>query len=265
METNVSKLIQMYEEGLSIRKIKEKTGIPRETVRRILNAHEVKMRQRPIIYHDPRKQMDEDVSFLLGLHVGDGWLSDNWGLSCEKENSSMILRIMGLVRGVLGVEPIKPYTHWGRNEIMIRSGQKQVLDFFRNYGLPQGRKAGRVRVPKQILESDNPAIIRAFLRGLFSTDGCFSFQNGRSPRIEIQVKSERLRDDFVYLASKLEFSFIKYTYIPPRGKNKAPLHVAYTTQTKQSVRWMEEIGSIKDSHVKRFQRWKKIIETKGSL
>ena len=83
---------------------------------------------------------------------------------------------------------------------MIRSGQRQVLNFFRNYGLPPGRKAGRVRVPKRVLESDNPAIVKAFLCTLFSADGCFSFQEGRSPRIEIQVKSVKLRDDFVHLA-----------------------------------------------------------------
>ncbi|MGC9346133.1 MAG: hypothetical protein ACP5ER_05035, partial [Candidatus Bathyarchaeales archaeon] len=96
---------------------------------------------------------------------------------CEKVESSMINWIIRLAREVLGVEPI--IGEYKEGEIMIRSGQRQVLDFFRNYGLPQGRKAGRVQIPKQILESDNPAIAKAFLRGLFSTDGCFSFQNSR--------------------------------------------------------------------------------------
>jgi len=222
------------------------------------------IRRGGVIYHQPRKNLDEEVALLLGLHVGDGWLSDKWGISFEKENRSMILRVMKLVRDVLGVEPIKPYERAGRNEIMVRSGQRQVLDFFRNYGLPQGRKAGKVRVPRQILESNNEAVIKAFLRGLFSTDGCFSFQIDHGPRVEIQVKSEKLRDDFIHLAGRLGFSFRSYTYLPPRGKNKAPLQVAYTTQTKQVVRWMEEIGSIKDSHIQQYQRWKKIIETKRS-
>jgi len=169
---------------------------------------------------------------------------------------------MGLVRNILGIEPIKPYEHKGRNEIMIRSGQRQVINFFLSYGIPKGRKAGTVHVPKQILESRDETITKAFLRGLFSTDGCFSFQIDRSPRAEIQVKSEKLRDDFVYLAGRLGFLFRSYLYLPPRGKNKAPLQVAYTTQTKQVVRWMEEIGSIKDSHIEHYNHWKKIIETK---
>ncbi len=214
-----------------------------------------------ITYHLPRRYLDEDVALLLGLHVGDGWLSDKWGIMCEKVEGSMINWIIRLAREVLGVEPM--IGEYKEGYIMIRSGQRQVLDFFRDYGLPQGRKAGRVRVPKQILGSDDPAIIKAFLCGLFSTDGCFSFQKGRGPRVEIQVKSQKLRDDFVYLARRLGFSFRSYEYLPPRGKNKAPLQVAYTTRRSQCVRWMEEIGSIKDSHVQRYRYWKKLIERKS--
>ena len=222
-----------------------------------------KVKSRGVVYHPPRKEPDEDVALLLGLHVGDGWLSDKWGITCEPKDESMIYRVTQLVRDVLGVEPIKPCQCASGKAIMIRSGQRQALDFFRDYGFPQGRKAGRVRIPKQILESSNGAIIKAFLRGLFSADGCFSFQVDRGPRVEIQVKSEKLRDDFIYLTRRLGFSFRSYMY-PPRGKNKAPLHVAYTTQSKQVVRWMEEIGSIKDSHIQHYQHWKKIIETRRS-
>jgi intein/homing endonuclease len=223
-----------------------------------------KPKSRGVVYRPPRKELDEDVALLLGLHVGDGWLSDKWGIACEKKDKSMTLRVTQLVRGVLGVEPIKPCECAAGKAIMIRSGQRQVLAFFRNYGLPQGRKAGKVRIPQHILESNDEAVIKAFLRGLFSTDGCFSFQVDRGPRVEIQVKSEKLRDDFIHLTSWLGFSFRSYAYLPPKGKNKAPLQVAYTTQTKQVIRWMEDIGSIKDSHIEKYQYWKRIIETKTS-
>jgi len=223
-----------------------------------------KPKPRGIVYCQPRKELDEEVALLLGLHVGDGWLSDKWGIACEEKDKSMILRVTMLVRDVLGVEPIKPLKCAAGKAIAIRSGQPQVREFFRNYGVPQGRKAGKVRIPKQILESNNETVIKAFLRGLFSTDGCFSVQVNRGPRAEIQVKSEKLRDDFIHLTSQLGFSFRSYTYLPPRGKNKAPLQVAYTTQRKQVDRWMQEIGSIKGSHVEQYLNWKKIIEAKKS-
>jgi intein/homing endonuclease len=210
------------------------------------------------VYNQPRKGLDPDVALLLGLHAGDGWLSDKWGISCGQDDTAMSLRIMELVRKVLGVEPIKPVKCPAGKAIMIRSGQPQALAFFRGYGFPQGRKAGSVGVPKQILESNNESVLKAFLRGLFSTDGCFSFQVNRGPRVEIQVKSKKLRDDFVSLAGSLGFSFREYAYLPPNGKNKSPLQVAYTTQRKQVIRWMEEVGSIKDAHIKRYQDWKTI-------
>ena len=88
------------------------------------------------------------------------------------------------------------------------------------------------------------------------TDGCFSFQINRGPRVEIQVKSKDLRDGFTNLADKLEFKFRTYEYMPPNGKNKSPLHVAYTTRSQQVIHWMEEIGSIKDAHKTRYTKWK---------
>jgi intein/homing endonuclease len=130
------------------------------------------------------------------------------------------------------------------------------LAFFRDYGFPLGRKAGTVGIPKQIFESNKESIIKAFLCGLFSTDGCFSFQINRGPRVEIQVKSKDLRDGSVDLAGRIGFKFRTYEYLPPNGKNKSPLQVAYTTRSQQVIRWMEEVSSIKDAHVNRYVKWK---------
>ncbi len=209
-----------------------------------------------IIYHLPLKELNEDAAILLGLHAGDGWLSDKWGISCGLNDEEMLAKIIELVRNVLGVEPNTPVNCPSGKAVMIRSGQPQALEFFRNYGFPQGRKAGKVTIPKQILESSDERIHRAFLCGLFSTDGCFSFQINRGPRVEIQVKSKDLRDGFTNLADKLEFKFRTYEYMPPNGKNKSPLHVAYTTRSQQVIRWMEKIGSIKDAHKIRYNKWK---------
>jgi intein/homing endonuclease len=228
-------IVKMYRDGLSIRKISRRIGVSHEKVRQLLHVRNARLRYQRIFYHAPITELDESVALLLGLHVGDGWLSrDKWGIACHTVNKSMISQILSLVRNVLGVEPIKLGKCAAGKAIMIRSGQPQVLTFFRNHNLPQGRKAGFVRVPEGILESDDETSVKSFLRGLFSTDGCFSFQVDRGPRVEIQVKSKTLRDQFIYLASELGFSFYSYTYLPPRGKNKAPLQVAYMVQTKQA-------------------------------
>jgi len=220
MDDSVETIVKMYRSGLSIAEISRKTGISREKTRRMLHAQNVGMRHQRIVYHSPRIELDEDVALLLGLHVGDGWLSDKWGIACETKDKSMFHQVTELVRSVLGVEPIKTSECTIGRTVMIRSGQPQALAFFQSYGLPQGRKAGLIRAPKRILESNNDAILKAFLRGLFSTDGCFSFQVDRGPRVEIQVKSRDLRDDFVDLAGRLGFSFRFYTYLPPSARER---------------------------------------------
>jgi hypothetical protein len=37
-----------------------------------------------IIYHSPLKALNEDVALVLGLHAGDGWLSDKGGIVVGK-------------------------------------------------------------------------------------------------------------------------------------------------------------------------------------
>jgi hypothetical protein len=208
-----------------------------------------------IVYHAALTELNEEVALLLGLHAGDGWLSDKWGISCGEDDTYMLQKVKELVRNVLGVEPIKTIKCPAGRAVMIRSGQPQALAFFRGYGFPQERESGIVGVPKQILDSNDECVTKAF-----STDGCFSFQVNRGPRVEIQVKSERLRDEFVGLAGRLGFLLRSSEYLPPRGKNKSPLKVAYTTRSGQVIRWMEEVGSIKDAHLIRYRNWKMLNE-----
>jgi len=209
-----------------------------------------------IVYHPSIKELNDDVALLLGLHAGNGWLSDKWGISCGQNHKEILVRIMELVRNILGVEPNRPVKFSSDRAVMIRSGQPQALAFFRDYDFPQGRKAGTVGIPKQIIGSKDKEIIKAFLCGLFSTNGCFSFQINHEPREEIQVKSKELRDGFADLTGRIGFEFRTNEYLPPKGKNKSPLQVAYTTLSQQVIRWMEEVVSIKDGHVTRYVKWK---------
>jgi hypothetical protein len=69
---------------------------------------EIKMPYGRIIYHPPLKELNEDVALLLGLHAGDGWLSDKWAISCGQNDKEMPLRIIELARNILGTETKRP-------------------------------------------------------------------------------------------------------------------------------------------------------------
>jgi intein/homing endonuclease len=121
-----------------------------------------------------------------------------------------------------------------------------------------GKKARIISVPRSILESSDLGVVRAFLRGLFSADGCFSHR-GRIGYCALSVSSLELRDGFVSLATKVGFDFRKYSYSHSKGKNKVPLRIARIGRRLDVMRWMTEVGSICDAHNGRFLVWRGLI------
>jgi hypothetical protein len=249
-------LVSLYLTGATIRQLSAIMMIPRETLRLRLHSLGVKMRHHPIFYHAPLDTLDCEVAELLGLHTGDGWLSKEWGLAINGNDTAMIDCVLQLVRKVLGVEPFVSKKH--DQSISVRSGQPQVLQFFKGYGFPAGKKARIVTIPRAILESSDLGVVRAFLRGLFSADGCFSHW-GRSSYCALSVSSLELRDGFVSLASRVGFDFRKYSYSHSKGKNKVPLRIARIGKRADVMRWMTEVGSICDAHHRRFLEWRGLV------
>lgn len=259
---SVEQLVRLYREGLSLRAIQKEVGTPRETVRILLKRNGVQlrksMRDRAVRYHSPKNVLDEELAELLGLHAGDGYISDKWGITCNIADSQMIDRIIMLTKEVLGVKPIVRVRN-SYGAVAIESAQSQIKKFFKGYGFPSGKKARRVKVPQQVCESGDLRVIRGFLRGLFGSDGCFSYSFKRKkkrfvPRVELQVMSNRLRDDFMKLGGLLDFDFCKYDYEKPFRDN-ATMYVAYTEKRENVIRWMKEIGTINDTHKKRYNEW----------
>ena len=210
------------------------------------------MRHHPIFLHNPRTSLDTDVAELLGLHAGDGWCSDEWGIAMNRADVLMKNRVVNLARGVLGVEP---FVTLRDNTTYVRCGQPQVKRFFMDYGFPMGKKSRIVIVPPAIMKSMDGEILKAFLKGLFSADGCFSHRDIQAS-CRLSVASHDLRDGFVILASRLGFGFRRYSSVHRSGKNKAPLNIAAISKREEVLRWMEIVGSICDSHNRRFLGWK---------
>jgi intein/homing endonuclease len=107
-------------------------------------------------------------------------------------------------------------------------------------------------------------IIEAFLKGLFSSDGSFSFQKrDNSPRVDLLVRSRLLRDQFVDLALKIGFSFNKSDAVRvEKGfttKSTGSFFNANLTSRDQVQKWMTTVGTICDSHIKRFKLWQSKI------
>lgn len=212
------------------------------------------------IYHRPRIILDFDSALLLGLHAGDGWISGRWGIASNSRDKHMVSEVVRLVREVLGVEPAVTSNH--EHTTTIWSYKCQVVESFKGYGFPEGKKCAIVGVPPAIL-SGSAEIKRGFLKGLFSADGCFSREGFRG-ECRLEVASQLLRDGFIRLALDIGFSFRRYSYVHHSGHNRLPLHLAYLGRQPEVIRWMREVGSICDAHQRRFKELISSIEGRTS-
>lgn len=217
---------------------------------------------RHITYHPPKEVLDIEVAELLGLHAGDGYISCRvWGIRCNLQDENMAQRIIHLARNVLGVEPC---VRIRENTFEIRSGQRQVIRFFRKYSINEGKKAYFIQIPDQITRTNDLKIIEAFLRGVFSSDGSFSFRKrDYSPRIDLMVRSRLLRDQFVELSANVGFSFNKSNAIRvEKGftmKSTGAFFNANLTSRDDVLRWMATIGTLCDAHTEKFKLWRSKI------
>jgi hypothetical protein len=124
----------------------------------------------------------------------------------------------------------------------------------------EGKKAYHVRAPSQILHSDEAEVSKAFLRGLFSSDGSFNFRNSDfSCRVDLTLRSKLLRDQFVELSSRIGFSFNLCDAIRVKKgfteRSADAFFNANLTSKKNVLRWMNDVGTICDSHLKKFEIW----------
>lgn len=245
-------LTDLYSEGASIRTIASLTSLSRERVRLHLRESGVLMRHTHPIYHEPVMKLNHDSALLLGLHAGDGCLSQAWSIAVSGQDVMMREQIIALARNVLGVEP-GSYQRDGC--FVVRSYKRQVYDFFEHYGFKKGRKATTVGVPPMVVSSTDAQVIIGFLKGAFSADGCFSFRDNWG-QCRFVVSSVAFRDGFVELAAKLGFGFHSYSYPHRTGHNILPLNTAYIGNRREVVQWMETVGSISDTHLERYNAWR---------
>ncbi|MDA4121719.1 MAG: hypothetical protein OK456_00905 [Thaumarchaeota archaeon] len=234
-------------------RIQAETGIPHETARLILHRMGIHFRHVRPVYGPALSELNFEAALLLGLHAGDGYLSDGWGISIGGDDHNMVNVVIGVVRSVLGVEP-----HVSVRQdscVVVRSGKEQVHQYFKEYGFRRGKKAGTVPVPEAVIGSKDPMVWTGFLRGAFSSDGSFWYKE-RWGQCRFEVSSLRFRDGFVELARRLGFEFRCYSYVHHGGHNKLPLNLAYLGTRNEVQRWMETIGSISDTHLRRYHEWR---------
>lgn len=203
------------------------------------------------------QKLTPELAEEIGIHIGDGHLSSNryryklFGNQDESEYYENFLT--GLYQRLYNIKVRLEKRERDGNIIGFEFCSKPIWFFkTKTLGLITGRK-DFVLVPQLILNS-GPAIWRAFIRGLFDTDGNLYFQTRYGyknyyPLISLTSKSKELSRVTCQLLVKLGFKANYYT-----NRNDAVIQLyGY----ENLLKYAKEISWHNTKQLDRFLDWKR--------
>jgi len=215
-------------------------------------------------------KITKEFSEILGMFAADGCLQDEyicmWGNIYEdKEYYDKIVCPM-----FSKVFNKKVVAHEKKSNSVygFYLCDKKIVKIFRELGFTNN-KTYIVKVPKEILESEDKSIISAFIRGFTDCDGCLSFMKRYEkgykefkrkyhtyPKISITVVSKNIIDDISYLLTKLEIDHTKHTFKIEKINWKD--HQVITIRgINRLTKWNKSIGFNNNAKITKYLIWKK--------
>ena len=186
----------------------------------------------------------ESLSELLGIMFGDGCLSRSGGsytiyISGHKiydyeyhnKNSTMLFDTVFNKKINIGFRK-------NENTLFIRFSDREIFNILAKYGVPIGKKYLHLKLP-EICNTDTN--FKAFVRGLFNTDGCFVISKQHRdkhyyPRIEISSKSQAFLREILDRLKLLGF----YGSVSNKGHDNFRLEIP---GNKNLELWLKLIGT----------------------
>ena len=188
---------------------------------------------------------NEKLAEILGVLNGDGHVSKiNFevcvvGSILERDYYKYLKR---LFEDVLN---LKFSISQQENRFRLRTYSKQLATFLNEeYGLPLGKKLGKLKIPNQILKSEK--FIKSYIRGLFDTDGSFYIRRKKDAVVEIISADKFYLDEIRKSLISLGFS------CGISGKN------LYIYRKEVIAKFFKEIKPANTKHLKKYENYLKL-------
>lgn len=208
-------------------------------------------------------KLTPQLAEFIGLHTGDGTLyKTNTGIVWElrgdlKEKKYYQNYIVPLIKGIFKIDIKSKFRSGGKNGVWgVQTCNKSIINTLIEFGFKPGTKTYSVKVPNYIFSS-NTKSKRAFVRGLFDTDGCLNFMKANSnkaknyPRIIFSFASRDLRDSLKVLLKNIEFESYDWDY-----KKKYNLCLS---GKEKLLKWEKDIKPNNPKFFKKINNWKSRI------
>lgn len=222
-------------------------------------------------------EITPELAEICGIHVGDGYLRGpdkraELDISGNLEEKGYYDNaIKELFKKVFGVE-ISCKLFVSRNTYGFVIRDRKIIKFMHDLGFPYGNKSTIIRIPDEILNSQNREILASFLRGYFDTDGCVHFKKRGSkesystykrdhhyyPVISFSTVSKELHENLNRILNKVGFTntcqCVHLSKVP--GENVKYITILYGRDKVN--KFFQEIGSKNPVKSSRYLVWKKL-------
>ena len=193
------------------------------------------------------RRMTADLAELVGYFMGDGSLHSKGLRFCVTDGDQDVVDRIGRsrprpVRPRGSRRPAQGYTEVALNSVRLVMWW-EASGFAKHNPDPEGAHRGKgyeAHIPDAILYSNDPAVYRAFVRGLFEADG-----NANHGYAYWSTVSERFSRDVQTLLLALGFVTTHKVDEPGFGHlGKNPVHVVRILNVSSGARFLAEIGFI---------------------
>ncbi|HJX50470.1 MAG TPA: LAGLIDADG family homing endonuclease [Candidatus Nanoarchaeia archaeon] len=219
-------------------------------------------------------QLTPELSEICGIHAGDGYMRTRGRNKGEIDISGNLeeqeyydKHVIPLFNKVFDLH-LKGRT-FSRGTYGFVCYKREVRELFFRLGFPFGSKSLTVKVPKQILDSENSVLYSGFLRGLLDTDGHIGFKKRTSgkyckfklnnhyyPTIVLTTISKKLSEEISFILNKLEIKHFVYSSQPKNLRDNYYFRIIINGVDRLE-RWMKLIGSKNPVKFSRYLVWKK--------
>ena len=163
---------------------------------------------------------------------------------------------------------INPHTKKSNSVYGFYVCKKPIREFFKSLGFPVGKKTYTVSVPKRIMDTDDPKVWCAFIRGFCDGDGCLCFNTRKGkyqkilqilhtyPKISLSSVSENILQDISCLLKKIGILHGIYTSKSKKA-NEKDKRVLQVLGCKRLEKWMKLIGFSNPSLITRYEIFKR--------
>lgn len=237
--------------------LNEHSRLPHESYKKLCHLAKIKRKKNIRLIEIKNKEekikipkLSVKLAEFLGALAGDGHtnkITYEVSISLDKDlDEKYSTHVVRLYQELFGIQARK-YVQTKYNKVKCCVYSKKLVEFLStNHNVPTGNKKGKLTIPKNI--SQNNRLLKAYIRGMFDTDGSFHRHHKNDAMLGIISRDYSFIQELKQALTKLNFTASLH------GKN------LYIYRKKEIERFFRELKPSNAKHLNKYAHYKKFKE-----